>query len=344
MKGALIVLGTLAVSAWLTRRLADPASPIRVLDQPNPRSLHVRPVPRTGGLAIVTAFLLGATLLIGDEGKFESFFAAAAALLLIAAVSFWDDWHGLGVADRLLAQLAAAGLLLLDGFYVTHFEWPGSVWTLSPWLGVAVSAVFIVWMINLYNFMDGMDGFAGGMAVIGFGCFALMGAMAHQPLFFYLNLVVVASAAGFLLFNFPPARIFMGDVGSSSLGLLAAAMSIWGARLHVFPFWVALLVFSPFIVDASVTLLRRLLRRERVWEAHKTHYYQRLVQRGWGHHKTTLSEYGLMLACAGAAVYAVRATAEAQWIVIATGSACYVFIMMMVDKMDKKKADAEAAP
>ena len=117
---------------------------------------------------------------------------------------------------------------------------------------------------------------------------------------------LAAASAGFLTCNFPPARIFLGDTGSTALGFLAAACGLWGSRTGLFPFWVALLVFSPFIVDATVTLLRRLLRGEKVWEAHRSHYYQRLVLLGWGHRRTVLVEYALMLVCAGSAALAVR--------------------------------------
>lgn len=98
------------------------------------------------------------------------------------------------------------------------------------------------------------------------------------------------------LFNFPPARIFMGDTGSATLGLLVAGFSLWGIRVDLFPLWFPMLVFSPFIVDATVTLIRRVLRKEKVWQAHRTHYYQRLSLAGWGHRKTVVVEYGLMLA------------------------------------------------
>ena len=104
----------------------------------------------------------------------------------------------------------------------------------------------------------------------------------------------------------------MGDVGSSTLGLLAAALSLWGVRDNVFPFWAAVLVFSPFIADATVTLIKRLLRREKVWQAHKTHYYQQLVQAGWGHRKTVLLEYAIMLGCGISALWCIRATDEIQ--------------------------------
>jgi UDP-N-acetylmuramyl pentapeptide phosphotransferase/UDP-N-acetylglucosamine-1-phosphate transferase len=156
--------------------------------------------------------------------------------------------------------------------------------------------------------------------------------MAGHDLFLIVNLIVAAASAGFLFFNFPPARIFMGDIGSSTLGLLAATLSLWGARDGVFPFWIVLLVFSPFIVDATVTLVRRLFRGEKVWQAHKSHYYQKLVQAGWGHRRTVLLEYGIMLGCAITAVWSAQATPLAQVLAIAAWSMFYLGFFFWVTR------------
>jgi len=172
------------------------------------------------------------------------------------------------------------------------------------------------------------------MAIFGFGAFAVLGWSAGHWLFMNLNLIVASAAAGFLLFNFPPARIFMGDVGSSTLGLLVAAFSLWGVNDGVFSFWVTLLVFSPFIVDATTTLIRRLLRGEKVWQAHKTHFYQQLVQAGWGHRKTVLWEYVLMAACAGSAIWAARQTETVQWWTIGFWTVVYALLIAMVCRLE----------
>jgi len=240
------------------------------------------------------------------------------------------------VRVRLPGHLVAAALLVIGGLFLPGFSLPGLAWYWPEWLGILFSLLFLVWMINLYNFMDGMDGFAAGMAVIGFGTFAVLGYLASNQLFLALNLIVVSAAAGFLWFNYPPARIFMGDTGSSLLGLLAGGLSIWGAREGVFPFWVALLVFSPFIVDATVTLLRRLGRGERVWQAHKSHYYQRLVQSGWGHKKTVLYEYVLMLACGLSALLAQNLNFQGQIALILFWCLVYPLLMIGVHHMEQR--------
>jgi UDP-N-acetylmuramyl pentapeptide phosphotransferase/UDP-N-acetylglucosamine-1-phosphate transferase len=145
-----------------------------------------------------------------------------------------------------------------------------------------------------------------------------------------------------LVHNFPPAKIFLGDTGSTTLGFLAAACSLWGAKDGLFPFWVALLVFSPFIVDATVTLLRRLLRGEKVWEAHRSHYYQRLVLLGWGHRRTVLTEYALMLACAGSALLAVRLPPVGQISLAMAWGLIYGFLMWGVGRLEQRRATVSA--
>lgn len=205
------------------------------------------------------------------------------------------------------------------------------------WLGAALWVVFIVWMVNLYNFMDGMDGLAGGMAVFGFGTLGVLGLLAGDPGYAGICWVIAASAAGFLVWNFPPARIFMGDTGSSTLGLMAAALSLWAGARDLFPLWIAVLVFFPFIFDSTVTLLRRSLEGKRVWEAHRTHYYQRLVQTGWTHRRTTLWEYAAMAVCAAGAVSALRAPVTVQVLIIAVIIALHVGAAVAVNVLERKR-------
>ncbi len=161
-------------------------------------------------------------------------------------------------------------------------------------------------MTNLYNFMDGSDGLAGGMAAIGFASLAGGAWMSGDDAAFIECAIVAAASTAFLLFNFPPARLFMGDAGSVPLGFLAAALSLSGWRDGDWPFWFPVAVFAPFIVDATATLLKRAAARERIWEAHNTHYYQRVVRMGWSHRRTALAEYALMLACGVTALWALR--------------------------------------
>jgi len=331
------VLLALGVSAFLTQRFCGPVSWPHILDHPNERSLHTRPTPRSGGVAIVIGILVGMTMWMALAGVPRALGWLGACALMVAAISFLDDMKGMSVGSRFVGHLVASGMLLAGGLGLMTLEVPGFVWEWPAWLGATFSLLYLIWMINLYNFMDGMDGFAAGMTVIGFGTFALLGYLAGNPIFLAFNLIIVSAAAGFLMFNFPPARIFMGDTGSSLLGLLAGGLSIWGAREGVFHFWVALLVFSPFIVDATVTLLRRLGRGERVWQAHKSHYYQRLVQSGWGHKKTVIYEYVLMLACGLSALLAQNLSFPGQVVLILFWCFVYPLLMIAVHRMETKR-------
>ena len=254
------------------------------LDAPNERSLHSNPVPRTGGIALLAG---AATALAFGAAELWLPMALAAAL---AALSLLDDLRGMPSAVRLAAHLAAAGLLV---WYLLAPMHP---------LAMIALALAVGWITNLYNFMDGSDGLAGGMALIGFGAYAFAAALAGRLPLAVLSLALAGGAAAFLVHNFHPARIFLGDVGSIPAGFLAGALGLMGWRDDVWPLWFPLLVFGPFIGDATLTLLKRLARRERVWRAHRDHYYQRMVRMGLGHRGTALAGYAAMLLCAGAAL------------------------------------------
>jgi UDP-N-acetylmuramyl pentapeptide phosphotransferase/UDP-N-acetylglucosamine-1-phosphate transferase len=164
-----------------------------------------------------------------------------------------------------------------------------------------IAVLAIVWMANLYNFMDGSDGLAGAMAVVGFGAYALAAWLAGSTAV-ALFLPLAAAVAPFLAYNAPPARVFLGDAGSVPLGFLAAVFGLTGWQEGWWPAWFPLLVFLPFIADASLTLATRLLRGARVWEAHREHSYQHLVQSGWGHRRTLALYAALMVGAAGTAL------------------------------------------
>lgn len=246
------------------------------MDHPNARSLHDTPTPRIGGLGIMAGGAV-ASLWLADTPLFP----VMLGMFALVGVSLVDDVRGLPVGVRFLVHFVAAlGCLLALG--------------ISGW-ALLLGTLAVVWMTNLYNFMDGSDGLAGGMAVIGFGALALAAWIGGAPELAALCAAIAAAALAFLRFNFPPARLFMGDAGSIPLGFMAAALGIYGALQNAWPWPLPLLVFSPFIVDASVTLIRRALRGEKVWQAHRSHYYQRVVLLGATHKQLALSAYGLML-------------------------------------------------
>jgi UDP-N-acetylmuramyl pentapeptide phosphotransferase/UDP-N-acetylglucosamine-1-phosphate transferase len=284
-----------------------------VLDHPNERSLHERPVPRTGGLAIIAGVAVGWA--IWQPGFVASLSLAAA----LAVLSLLDDVFGLPAALRFGVHLAAAAALL-----VLELRFPG-------WALFVVFALAIAWYANLYNFMDGSDGLAGGMALIGFGAYATAAQLGGaEPLSTVCALLAVGAAA-FLTRNFPPASLFLGDVGSIPLGFLAGALGLIGWNDGLWPLWFPVLVFAPFVGDATLTLLKRLARRERVWQAHREHYYQRLVRMGFGHRGTALLEYAAMLGCAIAAVLARAASIGAQVATLVGAAAVLAAIATWVD-------------
>jgi len=331
----ILITTTFLLSARLTHYFSHSKTVLYRVDEPNLRSLHQQPTPLNGGIAILVAYFINSLALSGLSVFFFPIIWIIISCLSIAIVSFIDDCYTISALPRLIIHFLAALLFLWQtDLWLTQL--PFLSWDMPNSLKIIISLLFIVWMVNLYNFMDGMDGFAGGMAVIGFGTFALLGGLSQQWLFMYFNLLLVMACSGFLLFNFPPAQIFMGDVGSSSLGFLAATFSLWGEHLHIFPLWIALLIFSPFIVDATITLLKRLVRKEKFWLPHKSHYYQRLVQLGWGHKRTVLWEYSLMFACSISAIIAIKLPPIGQLTLLIIWGIIYLIIMYLIDNKEIK--------
>lgn len=287
-----------------------------ILDHPTARSLHETPVPRTGGVGLHAGALLAIGIIAPDLPA--ALWIAFGGVLLI---SFLDDVYGLPAPWRLAAHLAASGA------FAAIILAPG-----HDWLTVAIVTLAMSWMANLYNFMDGSDGLAGGMTLIGFASYGAAAWLAGNTGFALVNLSIAAAAAAFLVFNFHPARIFLGDAGSVPLGFLAAAFGLIGWLQGDWAAWFAPLVFSPFIVDASVTLARRCLRGDKVWQAHREHYYQRLVRMGWGHRRTAFAEYALMLACAAASLAALKLAPAAQAVMLAAAAAVYLGLIVLIER------------
>ena len=300
------------VLTWIVLTIVIRTWSDRILDHPNERSLHQRPVPRMGGIGVAAG--IAASVPFVSQVEWWPLWLGA---VILVGISFLDDIIGLPIIGRLLVHFVAAGGAAA-GLLLNH---SGVGWAL-------LAIVAIVWMTNLYNFMDGMDGLAGGMALFGFGFYALAGVLSGQLPFAVTNAAIAAAAGAFLLFNFHPARIFMGDAGSTLLGFLAACLGLVGWQLGIWTLWFPGLVFSPFIVDATVTLARRLLRREKIWRPHREHYYQRLVLSGWGHRRTVLAEYGVMALCGGFAVLYQYASEE--WRLVVLGAWAVLFLSLAI--------------
>jgi Fuc2NAc and GlcNAc transferase len=297
----LIALIAAAVLTGLLRRYALASS---LMDIPNARSSHKLPTPRGGGLSIVIVFLLGLPVLSGMGILApEAMWAILGAGAWVALVGFLDDHGHIPARWRLLAHFigAAWGLYSLGGLPPIEFSFPGTglaVHTMDPgWLGQILGMFYLVWLLNLYNFMDGIDGLASIEAItvcLGGALLYLSGPGAIGQ---WVSPVLLAmTVAGFLFWNFPPARIFMGDAGSGFLGIVLGLFSIQAAWTAPQFFWSWLILLGVFIVDATWTLFSRLLRGEKIYEAHRSHAYQ-YASRYYGSHKTVSLVIGLINVC-----------------------------------------------
>jgi UDP-GlcNAc:undecaprenyl-phosphate/decaprenyl-phosphate GlcNAc-1-phosphate transferase len=303
------------VSMMLTFILLYSKTGQAIQDMPNERSLHDTPTPRIGGVGLIAGMLSGWALMIRSLEWW-----VVLPLLLLFGVSLLDDMRGLPVTQRLSSHIVATVILVL-----------GSGMAMKSPLLALFALPATVWMTNLFNFMDGSDGLAGGMAFFGFTAYGVASLMAGDTTQAMLNFSVGAAALGFLYHNFYPAKVFMGDAGSIPLGFLAAAMGLWGWQLGHWPIWFPVLVFSPFVVDASVTLVKRSVRGAKITEAHREHYYQRLVQMGWGHRNVALAEYAFMLAAGASAIWAVRSSKSVPWQLLLMWGGVYLVTMFAVD-------------
>lgn len=264
----------------------------QVLDLPNARSSHRLPTPRGGGLAIVVSFFAAVGVLTLG-GRLPPALAAAhfGAGVLVAGVGLIDDVRGLAARWRLLAHFAAAAWAL----YWLGGEALAAAPALPTGLLLPLAALALAWLLNLYNFMDGIDGLAGVEALTVAGSVALLAACADDGALAALALALALAAAGFLYWNWAPAKIFMGDVGSGFLGSAFGLLLLQaGARPQLL--WAGVLLLGVFIVDATVTLLRRLLRGERIGEAHRSHAYQVAARRWRSHRSVSLAVAAINLA------------------------------------------------
>ena len=308
--GLVACLGTRALIPLLRRA--------GVLDRPNARSSHAAPTPRGGGIAPLGAMLLTwlALILAGAVAPRLLIILFGAALL--AGISWIDDLRGLSPLTRLAAQLVAVGL----GIFALLPAGPVFQGGLMPWLDAAAAGLLWLWFVNLFNFMDGIDGLAGSEAAaiaIGLMLFALFGA-GRDPGLAALAGTTAAAALGFLVWNWAPAKIFLGDVGSVPLGYLLGYLLLDVAARGGWK--IALILPLYFLADATLTLARRLLRGEPVWQAHRQHFYQRAAQRGLGHAaivRRVIAADLILIACGWAAEngWGLSALAAAAMVVAA---------------------------
>lgn len=273
--------------AWLiTRQWRQYAVKQIILDIPNHRSLHTSPTPRGGGLAIVISVLMMTAVLLFTHQITVEIFAAIIGGGGIVAITGWiDDRRGMPAAWRFLLYTVAA-------FWACYWLLPasGSIIVLLCWFAV------ISWMTNLYNFMDGSDGLAASQAIYAAAGSALMMFLSGEQGGGLLLWVLAASGTGFILWNWPPARIFMGDTGSCFIGYLFGTMALLTCTQDSLPSAVWLILLAIFITDASLTLLKRFVNGEKWYAAHRSHSYQLLVQSGLSHRDLIIRVWIIFLA------------------------------------------------
>lgn len=289
LESAVLLLATL-LAAVLTGLVRSRALQGGIIDVPNERSSHVVPTPRGGGLAIVLVILLG-TILGFAVGAVT--IASAVALFvggaIVAAVGYWDDRRGLPALPRFSVHLVASVLVVL---LLAPLGNPAEG-TLATWAVVVVLVIGTAWSINSFNFMDGIDGIAASQALFVTATSAGLVFLHGDVGLATMLLISTCACLGFLLWNWPPAKIFMGDVGSGFLGFWLAAVALLLHARGVLSLFTSVILGSAFLADATVTLLRRLVAGKRWYEAHRSHAYQQLARRWKSHAKVVWLLWGL---------------------------------------------------
>ena len=317
------------------------------LDHPNDRSSHKAPTPRSGGLGIVAASVVGIAALgtIGHPAVLRdpAFLGVMIGGLISAAGGLADDIRARSFLFKFGAQVAAAAVAMAMGLVIRQLYIPG----LGPVsLGIAGPVLTLVWMVgltNAYNFMDGIDGLAGGTAVVAGGFLTLAAIAVGEANEATIACTLAVASFGFLVFNWPPARIFMGDVGSQFLGFAFAALGVLIARADAsgtLALLTPLLLFH-FIFDTLVTAGRRWWQGENVTQGHRSHLYQRLAHSGLGHGRTTALLCAIGAAQGAAALWMVHAPAAARPLVF--GPALLVQLVYMVAVLRRRAAPNAAA-
>ncbi|MFC1688440.1 glycosyltransferase family 4 protein [Pseudomonadota bacterium] len=260
------------LATWYARRRG-------LLDHPGERHSHTLATPRGGGAGLLVAYLVASLLFLWPDWPEWWLYCMLPGTLVLALTGWWDDHASLGVLLRLFVQLAVSFYLIVCA---TSAGW------MQGLASMFISGLFVIWMINLYNFMDGSNGMAGLQGVFASAVLAVLFYLSGDPSFALLSLILTACCIGFLPWNLGQAKVFMGDVGSLALGFTFASMLLYGAVTGAFAYPVALMVMMLFLTDAGLTLSWRVIRGERWYNAHRQHLYQRMIACGWTHGRVAL--------------------------------------------------------
>ena len=295
----ILVLLLVASVSWLAQSwLINVLNNYGVIDRPNHRTLHDRDVPRGGGIVIVF-FIVLSLLLVGlISGRTAMFVTMAMIMMGWAWLSWWDDQHNLSPKIRIVFQLLLALTTMAAFGYINVVQFSSTASLSLGYGGALITLVGILWLTNLYNFMDGMDGLAASQTIIAAITIGFWLWQYGDQGLALICFVAAASSYGFMLRNWHPAKIFMGDVGSITLGAFFATLIIIASHRYGLPVISFVLLLGVFVFDASVTVLRRIWLGEQFWMPHRTHYYQRLVTAGNGQPQIVSVMIILMLICA----------------------------------------------
>jgi len=327
----LLLLFSSCLCCVLTGRFIPLARRYRLFDKPNQRSSHSQPTPRGGGLAIVASVFISCVLLQYYYPVFSDGFGwhtkvLLVCALLIAVISFVDDMRDLSVALRLSLQ----GLLSL---ILVFFVGPVPLANLLPiWASVMLSCIGLMWLLNLYNFMDGIDGLAASEAVV--VCFAAAGVLVINNAggsVIFLTIALAGSALGFLVWNWSPAKLFMGDSGSVFLGFSIGGLALITTQGELLTISVWLILLAVFIADASYTLSRRLFTGQDIFQAHRSHGYQILADHWASHAKVSLLYMGINIVWLVPLAIAANAWPQLSLVIVITA---YVPLLAMMAKLD----------
>ena len=332
---ALVILIFTALLSWFcVGRLRHILLANNIVDQANERSMHEGQVPRGGGLVIVMAMLIALLALSISSARPTLFLGLWLTVLLWSALSWWDDQHDLSPKLRLILQMA------FTLFMVSAFGWIDTI-QLSmdlritlDWLGAVLTFIGILWLANLYNFMDGMDGLAAAQTIIASLTLSFWFWALGDVEIALLCLVIAGASYGFLLWNWRPAKIFMGDVASVTLGAFFACLIIIGSSRFDIPVISMVMLFGVFVADATVTMLRRISKFEKFWLPHRQHCYQRLGLAGMAHEKIVVLSILAMVFCS---LLATLSLIYRDTILICLGVLCFsvVFVIIGVNSLER---------
>ena len=337
MRSAIWILAVLCLtlSILITYASKAIASRLRWFDRPNLRSAHLDPTPRIGGIGIVLAFLLCGCLLLGPDLWRSPELAVLGSILAISALGLIEDVRGVSIAKRLAVQIFVATSLVL----FLRSTGASPILTASGIQGamiIAVTIFSIVWITNVYNFMDGIDGLAAGQAVIASLAVAIVAFLSGSDLTGGLMLLLACASMGFLVFNFPPATVFMGDVSSTAIGFAFATLPLLPSSSQTpIPVW--LLAIAMFLLDATVTLVRRALHGEDIFQAHRSHLYQRPLTFGVGHLPIMATGWGAMLIAGACAIAWVGTTGWLRLFVACVPVIVFLALAASVKRMERRR-------